>query len=345
MKSKNRPKGLVPLNPKVDLIVVNWNGKHHLKKCLPSLLKTRKIAFSGYLVDNASTDGSAEYVERNFPKFTVIRNPENLGYSGAANVGIAETDGDLVCVLNNDIIVSPNWLLELVKGLNDPEVAIAVPKMYGFDGRLNAAGGACDIYGFAYNRGISEKDVGQYDSQEYVPYGGTALIKRSALHQVGIFDLDYVMYHEEVDLCWRIILRGYRVLYCPRSVVYHKHMGTTLTVQKRHGIIYYWERNRFQTLLKNYEIRTFVTLIPQIAILKVLHVIYALSQQRVPEAFAVIRAYWWNMRHLRKIIKKRRQVQLLRTVSDEELTKLMFRYSIELRLGLGKIHHPFVQAK
>jgi GT2 family glycosyltransferase len=302
--------------------------------------------FRVHVVDNGSTDDSVNFVRKNFPNFNVIEVGDNLGFARANNLAVRKCNGTLICFLNNDIEVTPDWLNVLVQDFRDPKVAVAVPKMYDFEGRLNSAGGACDFYGFAYNRGIGEVDRGQYDRASYVAYGclGAALVRKAVFDDIGYLDETYLPYHEDVDFSWRLILRGYKIRYDPNSVVYHHHMGTNLA-RGRSTIIGWWERNRFRTLLKNYRIETLVTIIPTLAILKALHLAYAVAINRdATEVRAVISAYAWNLIHLKHTIRERR-IQKAKRISEVWLKQLLIPWSIELRLGLGKVHHPIARRR
>jgi len=301
--------------------------------------------FRVHVIDNGSTDESVEFVRKNFPTFDVLEIGENVGFARANNLGIKKCTGQFICFLNNDVKVTPTWLTVLMKDFHDAKVAIAVPKMYDFQGRINSAGGVCDFYGFAFNRGIGEVDAGQYDQSRYVAYGclGAALVKRTVFNVVGYFDETYVLYHEDVDFSWRLILRGYKIRYNPGSVVYHYHMGTVLA-RGRATVIGMWERNRFRTLLKNYRIKTLVTILPTLAILKILHIGYAVAVNRdAKEVRAVLSAYIWNMRQIKITIRERRRAQAFRRAADSELRRMLIPWSIELRLGLGKIYHPIAR--
>ncbi|MGA2972307.1 MAG: glycosyltransferase family 2 protein [Candidatus Bathyarchaeia archaeon] len=332
-------------SPKIEVFVLNYNGQNHLKRCLPSLFKMTWLNFRVYVIDNGSTDGSQDFVRRKYPKVELIETGANLGFSRALNLAVSKSNASFVCLLNNDMKVTPNWLNVLMKDFQDPNVAVAVPKMYDFLGRLNSAGGACDFYGFAYNRGIGEIDRGQYDQPCYVPYGclGAAIIRKSVFDEIGYLDQTYVFYHEDVDFSWRLILRGHKIAYNPRSVVYHHHMGTMMAIG-RSRIIGLWERNRFRTLLKNYQTKTLLTVLPTLAILKVLHMGYALTVNKdANEIRAVFSAYVWNLRQIKDTIRERRRIQVSRRAPDSELRRLLIPWSIELRLGLGMIYHPIAR--
>jgi len=334
---------LVAMTASVDIIIVNFNGKALLEKCLSFVTKMNYSKFNVHVIDNGSSDGSVEYIRTYFPQFDLVSLGANLGFSRANNYGIELCRGDFVFFLNNDVIVKPDTLEKLVKGLRDPEVAIAVPKMYDFEGLVNGAGGVCDYYGFAFNKGIGEKDREEYDHENFVPYGccGAALVRRRVLEEVGVFDRRYFMYHEDVDLSWRIRLRGYKILYYPSSVVFHKYMASI--GKDRTRIISLWEKNRVRTLLKNYELRSLITVLPTLLILKILHIIYALVHKDVREVTGLAAAYLWNLRHIRDTLKERHKIQRSRRVRDSFIRRLMIPYSIELRLGLGKMRHPIVR--
>ena len=332
--------------PSVDIFVLNHNGVAHLKRILPSLFKMNWANFKLYVVDNGSTDESVEFVRRNYREVKVIELGTNLGFARALNIAVTKSDASFVCFLNNDMVVTPDWLNVLIDDFQDPNVVVAVPKMYDFQGRMNSAGGVCDYYGFAYNRGIGEIDRGQYDEAKYVAYGclGAALVRRSLFDEIGYLDPTYFpIYHEDVDFSWRLILRGYKIRYNPNSVVYHFHMGTTLA-KGRSAIIGWWEKNRIRTLLKNYQLSTLASILPTLAVLKILHIGYALTVTRDPgEVRAILSAYGWNLMHLKDTIRERRRTQQLRLVSETELRSMLIPWSIELRLGLGKIYHPIAR--
>jgi GT2 family glycosyltransferase len=332
-------------SPKIDVFVLNYNGQNHLKRCLPSLFKMTWPNFTVYVVDNGSTDGSQDFVRRNYPKVKLIEISANLGFSRALNLAVSKSKAPFVCSLNNDMEVTPNWLNVLMKDFRDSKVAVSVPKMYDFLGRLNSAGGACDFYGWAYNRGIGEIDRGQYDQPCYVPYGclGAAIVRKSVFDEIGYLDKTYIIYHEDVDFSWRLILRGHKIAYNPRSIVYHRHMGTMMA-SGRSRIIGLWERNRFRTLLKNYQVKTLVTILPTLAVLKVLHLCYAVAINRdAGEVRAILQAYVWNLVHIKDTIRERRRIQKSRLVPEIELRRMLIPWSIELRLGLGIIYHPIAR--
>lgn len=332
--------------PLIEILVTSHDGTEHLKRCLPSLVKITYPNIKVHVLVSGSRNESLKILNESFPFFDAFDMGDTISWPSANNLAIKKCTGEFVCFLNDDIEVTPGWLDDLIREFRDPRVAAAVPKMYDFQGRLNSTGGLCDHYGFAYNRGIGERDHGQYDTPSDIPYACTAaaVVRRSVFAETGYFDEAYFAYHDDVDFSWRLLLRGYKIRYSPRSVVYHKHMGTHMS-KGRSRIIALWERNRVRTLLKNYEAKTLIAIFPTLFILKILHVTYAIVNHDASEVRAVISAYIWNLIHLKDTWRLRRRIKTIRLISDAEFEPLLFPQSIELRIGLGKIYHPIARRR
>lgn len=301
--------------------------------------------FKVHVLLSGSRKKSMELLTESFPSFEVIDTGDEISYTQSENLGLKKCRGDLVCFLDNDTKVTPGWLDELIKEFRDPQVAAAVPKMYDFHGRLSSAGGICDYFGFAYNRGIGEEDHGQYDVPCYIPYACTAaaVMRRSVVAEVGYWDEECIAYYGDVDLSLRLLLRGYKIRYNPKSVVYHEHGGTRKWM-RRSAIIGLWERDRVRTLLRIYENKTLMTVLPTLCVLKSLHFIYAVVTIRDPsEVRSVLAAYIWNLVHLKDTLRLRRRIKLIRLTSDAEFAHLLFPKSLELSVGLGKTFHPIAR--
>lgn len=216
----------------VSLIVLNWNGKHHLERCLPSLIALDYPTYEIIVVDNGSTDGSIVYVTNAYPTVRLIETGFNLGYAGGMNVGITHSRAEVVILLNNDIIVPPQWLGAFMAGLEtDPRIGIAGCKLFFSDGvTLQHAGGW-----ITYPRGISghfgyrEPDRGTYDTlvdMEYVT-GAAMAIRRVMLDEVGLLDINFFpVYYEDVDICYRARDAGWRVVYVPGASLIHMESAT-----------------------------------------------------------------------------------------------------------------------
>ncbi len=322
----------------VTLIVLNFNGKPHLEQCIDSLLATDYKCFKVVVIDNASTDGSAEFIESNYPTVKVIRHNHNYGYAFGYNLVIDAIQNEHIVLLNNDVFVKPNWLKELMLYIDKEDVAAVAPTMKFFHdkNRINAAGGNCDIYGVGWNRGNGEIDTGQYNKVQEVFYGngGALLVKKRVWRKVGPFDERYFLYGEDLDWCWRARLRGYKIIYVPNAEVYHLWRGSGAPM------VYLLERHWLSTILKNYNLKTLIRLTPKYLALKTLKTVWLIIHGKKNEKLASIKGVLWNLVNLKGTWRKRVEIQTSRKVSDSEIQKNMLRKSFELFLWLGKIKHP-----
>jgi GT2 family glycosyltransferase len=210
----------------VTTIVVNWNGRAYLDKCLLSLLAQTYEPQEIVLVDNGSTDGSADYVMTRYPAVRVIRLPQNTGFAEANNVAIRQAAGTCVALINNDAYAEPGWLEAMVKAVeSDPGVGMVACKMLFADApdMINSTGLVLDWAGFCWDwRGGQPDDPTEVAIQEcFGPSGAAALYRRAMLDDVGLFDEDFFAYAEDADLDWRAQRAGWRCLYVPAARVYH----------------------------------------------------------------------------------------------------------------------------
>jgi GT2 family glycosyltransferase len=224
--------------PSVAVVILNWNGKHHLEQFLPSVLATTYSNCKIIVADNASTDGSVDYLQQHFPQVELILLKENHGFAKGYNEALKEVSADYYMLLNSDVEVQPGWLQPMVDVLEKESNAVACqPKIRAFNNRhlfeyAGGAGGWLDLFGYPFARGrvfdICEEDQGQFDNTEEVFWasGAAMLIKSEVYHQLKGFDEYFFAHQEEIDLCWRIHLAGYKIFCCPQSVVYHVGGGT-----------------------------------------------------------------------------------------------------------------------
>jgi hypothetical protein len=215
----------------ISVVVVNWNRKELLRACLLSLTRQSATAFEIVVVDNGSTDASADMAEREFGA-RVIRNPENRGFCAANNQGIAIARGEFVALLNNDAEAEPEWLAELQRACSaSPEIGMAASKVLVWEdpSRIDKVGHLIFPDGQNRGRGSGAIDVGQFDREEEVlwPDGCAAMYRKSMIDRIGGFDEDLFAYGDDAELGLRARVAGYRCLYAPRAVVRH-HRGATL---------------------------------------------------------------------------------------------------------------------
>ena len=247
--------------PRVTVIIVSWNALPIVKKCLPSVTQTLWPNLEVVFADNASTDGSSQWVASNCPKVHIIRHPKNWLFSRGNNEAIRQTRGDYVVLLNNDVEVPPDWLEPLVAvAERDERIAAVQPKILQFEHRdmfeyAGGAGGFLDRLGYPFARGRIvrhlEPDLGQYNTSIDLDWasGAAILLRRQALEKTGLLDEQFQMHMEEIDLCWRLRRRGYRIKVAPRSQVYHIG-GATLSEEDPQKL-FYNVRNSLVMLYKN----------------------------------------------------------------------------------------------
>ncbi len=318
LKPLSKTPGADRTGPAVTVIVVNYNGRRFLDELLQGLQRQSYSDFETLLIDNASSDGSADYVRQNYPGVQVVAQSQNLGFSTAANRGVRRSRARWVALLNTDLKLDPNWLQELVRvGESDPEIAAVAGKMRLYDrpALLNGVGGCMNRLGYTWDRGMLEPDRGQYDRPAEVLFAcaGAALFRRQTFLQVGGFDRRFFMYHEDVDLGWRLWLLGFRILTAPRAVVYHHFGGTTGQCGGRLWRELMGERHNLRTLLKNYQWRNLLPCLWQLLLLPQRP--YRKAQQLVN--------FLWNLVWLPETLLARRRIQKQRSRNDRELARLI----------------------
>jgi hypothetical protein len=319
----------------VSVIILNYNEKKNLDKllkdCLESVLKTDYPNFEVLFVDNASTDDSVKFIKREFgqnQKLRIIRNERNFGFAEGNNIGIRRAKGEYIALLNNDTKVDPQWLKELVKTVQPPEIGAAQSKLLRMTSPdvLDCAGGLIDYYGYHFERGRGEKSY-KYNKIGEIFYakGAGMIIKREVLKKTGLFDPEIFIYFDETDLCWRIWLSGYKVLFAPKSIVYHASGATTSKLQEKTRS-YYYTRNHILVLLKNYDLGNMFKAVAVSIIFEFRNMVLFLARRKPQVSIAIIEALSWNLFHSKYTWKKRQVIQrLVRKVSDEQIKKIMLK--------------------
>jgi len=311
-------------HPLVSIVIVNWDGKRHLEHCLPSVLKQTYANYEVIVVDNGSNDGSGEYVERDFSQVLLIRNKENLGFAKANNIGIKAAKGKYIATLNNDTIVDSHWLSELVKAAEgNKKVGMVASKMLRFFpyNVIDSAGIVMDKAGTSYDRGQGEQDLGQFETPQEVigPCAGAALWRRDMLAQIGLFDENYFVFLEDLDLAYRARLGGWRCIYVPKAIVYHVHSASTGGAGSAFKY-YIIGRNRLWTIFKDFSIKQMIVYFPLIASYTVLMVAYDLA---VKHRLAAVKGVADAMRCLPQVLAKRREIHGKRQVPYSEIERLL----------------------
>ena len=246
------------MQPRIRTIVLNHNGGQLVLDAIESVVACRWPAerHEIVVVDNASTDGSADALERRFPHISVRRNPRNTGFP-ANNLALTDLDGiDYVALVNPDCIVDPDWLSPLVAALErDPDLGAACPLIVFADsGLVQNAGSELLSNGYARDAGTGDPPQRYTEETDVFAWCGAAVVLRAAyLREVGLFDERYFLYYEDTDLAWRGARCGWRYRLVPSSRVRHHHSATVGVGSRTHQ--YYTERNRLVTLVKNAPLR------------------------------------------------------------------------------------------
>ncbi len=306
----------------ISVVILNFNGKRYLDKCLSALAGQTCRDFEVIVVDNGSTDGSAEHLRADFPWARIIRSEENLGFAGGTNRGIRSASGDYILTLNNDTWVEEQFIEHIIKPMFEKDVGMCASKMLFPDGRINSTGICVSRSGAAWDRGMFEMDEGQYDQEEEVfgPCAGAALYRKSMLEEIGLFDEDFFLYMEDVDLAFRGRLAGWKCIYVPEAVVYHHHGGTAGFGSDLS--VYYGNRNVVWYAIKDFPTRLLITSLPFILARNVAVIpYYALrGQGRV-----ILKSKLDALLGIPKVLGKRQIVQ--RLASSQEMGRFIKTWS------------------
>jgi GT2 family glycosyltransferase len=308
---------------RVSVIIPNWNGKELLGPCLASLYRQEFDDFETILVDNGSNDGSVSLVQKNFPQVTIIRLKENLGFSAAVNAGIAASSALYIALLNNDALVQPLWLKELVGALDaHAEVGSAASKILFFSDptTVNSAGDEFSWFGVAYQRRLTRGDADHFNTPRYVfsACAAAALYRRELFTKIGFFDEDFFAYHEDVDLGFRAQLAGYRCLFVPTAIVHHKHRATSSRVPSLW--FYLRERNKYFVLIKNLPATLLFVCFPLIVFHEALCLLKAVF---IGYPLCYARALRDVIREFPRLLRIRSEIQARRKVNDAYVRSLM----------------------
>jgi len=287
--------------PGVSIVIVSWNALETVQACLPSVVASDYPEFEIIFADNASGDGSVEWIEKNYPSVRILKHPENWAFCKGNNEAVRHARGKYVVLLNNDVEVPSRWLWPLVDRMeSDGRIAAVQPKLLQFDNRstfeyAGGSGGFIDRFGFPFTRGRIffdlEEDHGQYDDTTDIFWatGAAVMLRKDRFDEVGGLDERFVMHMEEIDLCWRLKRKGYRIVVEPRSRVYH--IGGASLPQGSADKMYLNYRNNLLTLFKNLAPPTFRRILALRILLDAASALRSVILLRPGEAWAIIRAY------------------------------------------------------
>lgn len=305
---------------KIAIVILNWNGKQLLENFLPSIVKHSTLTNIEIVVaDNASTDDSVDFIQKNYPEIKVVQNEENGGYAKGYNNALQHIKADVYALVNSDIEVTEGWLKPIISIFEkEPETAIIQPKILDFKNRskfeyAGAAGGFIDKYGYPYCRGrifsTLETDTKQYDdiAEIFWASGACFFIRSSIFHELNGFDESYFAHQEEIDLCWRAKNQQKTIKYVGNSTVYHVGGATLKEVNPKKTFLNF--RNSLFSLAKNLPEKSLIPIIFSRLILDGLAGIKFLMELRPMHTFAIVKAHFSFYYYLPKTLKKRKKIK------------------------------------
>jgi GT2 family glycosyltransferase len=303
--------------PAVTVIIPNYNGKHYLNDCIYSICNQTFEDFEVIIVDNASVDGSVEYIKTNFPQIKIIENSSNLGFSKAVNQGAKFSKAKYLAILNNDTIVDSKWLEEFISFTNEYNDFGACQSkilLYECTETVNTVGNEIFYLGQGWSGGYGQV-ADSYKNIKEVTYcsGASMFIRRDILERVGYFDDEEVfMYHDDLDLGWRLLILGYKNYLIPNSIVYHKY-----NYSRNHKKYYFVEVSRFVSIIKYYEMKTILLILPAMITLEVGIVLFSILNGWFLDK---IKVYLYIISNFLRLLQKRRMIQGRRILSDREIS-------------------------
>lgn len=303
-------------NKSVSVVILSYNSKEDLKECIPSLISQTYQDFEIIIVDNASTDGSEEFIRLNYPEIKVVQTCKNLGYAAGNNAGFEVAEGEYIVVVNPDTVADPEWLAELINPFeSDPTIAATTSKIliYYQKDKINTCANTSHYTGLTFCRGLN-KSASELD--DYQPVGavsGCSFAIRSAMFKnINGFDSDFFLYQEDADLSWRIRFAGGKIMYVPESIIYHK-FKLSIAPQKE----FYLERNRYLILLKNFNLKTLLLLSPALFVTEIVTMSHAILSGP-KHVKSKLLAYFWIIQNFKEILTKRHETLSKKRTTDEE---------------------------
>ena len=302
-----------------SIIIVTWNGLHHLKTFLPSVINTQYPDFEIIIADNNSTDGTREWLKMNHASIKVAAFDDNYGYTGGNNRAVTYSTKEYLIFLNNDVLVDPNWLQGISNSFDlMPQLAIVQPKIRSYTEPnlfeyAGAAGGFLDTFGYPFCRGRImdhvEADNGQYDQGMEITWASGAAfgIKKSVFEELAGFDEDFEFHMEEIDLCWRAKNANYRVYFTPESTVYHLGGGSLPMGSSRK--VYYNFRNSLFVLWKNLPLSQLWYKFLLRLVLDGVAGLRSIFLGNYKEFLVIIKAHIHFYKHFYRINKKRKSIK------------------------------------
>ena len=304
---------------KIAIVILNWNGKDWLEKFLPTIIQYSNTA-EIIIANNGSSDDSLLFLSKNFPDIKVINHKENLGFAGGYNNSLDRIHAEYYVLLNSDVEVSDNWLSPIISLMDkDKDIAACQPKLLDFNNRkkfeyAGASGGFLDNLGYPFCRGrifnFLEEDAGQYNDTAEVFWatGACLFVRADIFWEVGGFDSDFFAHQEEIDLCWRLRNKGYKIMVEPKSEVYHVGGGTLNASSSFKTYLNF--RNNLCMLFKNLPLPSlFFVVFFRLLLDAVAAITFLKQKDGFSHFFAILKAHFYFYCAIPKLIVKRQKIK------------------------------------
>jgi len=340
------------MSSRVAIVILNWNGAKLLQQFLPSVIAFSKGENVRIVVaDNGSTDNSLQILQQEFPQIEILDLKQNYGFALGYNEALKQIDSDYYVILNSDVEVTESWLNEPVRLMDtNPEIAAIQPKILSYHQKTHfeyagAAGGYIDRFGYPFCRGRIfneiEEDRGQYDDQADIFWatGACIIVRAKLFHELGGFDADFWAHMEEIDLCWRLKNRGYRIVYTPASKVYHVGGGSLPYESPRK--LYLNFRNNLWLLYKNLPADQLFYIIFLRMALDGVAAVKLLAEFNFNGIRSVLKAHYHFYCSLPKLHQKRklaRKAGYLKPPAKRLPRSIVFQFYIRKRKRFSEIH-------
>ena len=318
--------GIFPL---ISVVVLTYNCREYIEQCLDAVSNISYPRLEVLVVDNDSSDGTVALVEAKYPFVHLFKSPKNVGFAAGNNLGIKQSKGDFVFLLNPDTEIDSLCVKRLFEVMNsDDKIAVCGAKIRLLDmpDVLQHAGGKYSLLGVSIDRGMCEIDKGQYDALKEVTFvcGAALMFRRSLVSTIGLLDPSFFLYHEDVDFCIRAWFSGGKVIYVPNAVVYHKSGYLTALDQQKSNplVVFHKHKNTFVILFKNFSLPTIFCWFPVSALYRLFWVFSFLSKHDSKSALAVIKATVYVFNNFRKINQDRIKIAKLKVKTEHQLPTL-----------------------
>ena len=318
---------------KIGIVVINWNGLDLLKKYLKVLIQN-SVNQNFYVIDNNSEDESVSFIRENHSEVKIIKLDKNYGFAEGDNRGVLEVKEEIICIINNDIEVTKDWLKPIEKKLNNSPNIIIQPKILDINKKsffeyAGAAGGYIDKYGYPYCRGrifnTIEEDQNQYkDGEIFWSSGACMFLSKRIFNELGGFDKSFFAHMEEIDFCWRAFNHGYKTHFVSSSKIYHQGAATIRKDSKKTFLNY---RNSLLMLTKNLPLKSLLSTLLIRLIMDILSSLRFIFTGKIYHFMSIYKAHFQYYLMLKNLLKSRNNAKIRSNYF--KINSIVYKYFIQ----------------